>query len=225
MRQFEGCELKRCRLIHPEVTVGHLRGLRSAEDEGGEELLEAPVPLKAVRPVDYPRMRYLAVDGRCVYDWATAEQWSSYSAELDAQRDCLKACDPVAEMLSSAGEAEEREEEGTASEHEGTCEGRPTPGNVPYLQLAVARQPELLAHCFACLSLADVAHVAAASSGLRRAAQGSSELRRRLKEGRSATTAELARKKAADKRKKQRNAHIPSNDKVDGFARGGKGFG
>jgi len=219
IRKFEGCELKRCRLFHAAVTVGHLRGLQSGHDEGAEVLLEPPTPLKAVRPVDYPRIRFLSVDGRCVYDWARADQWSDYSAEMDSQRSCLKMCETVAEVSLAGAEGEEAD--GTNGEGE---EG-PGQEKMPHLQLAMARQPDVLLHCSALLALLDLVHLSEVSCSLRRAVQGAPELRRRLKEGRSAVTAALARKKVAEKRKKQRNAHIASSDKVDGFARGGNGYG
>lgn len=219
MRAFGGCELKRCRQQHAAVTVGHLRALEPTLDEDLEVPLEPMVSLRAVRPVDYPRMRYISVDGRCVFDWAHVGQWRNYSAEMDAQRSSLKVCDSVAGMAISrhvASIEEEGEEEGAEVDEE----HRTSTGKVPRILAAVARQQEVLVSLSAALPLLDLLHLGEACSELRRAMQSAPELRRRLKEARSAATAGLARKRIKAEQKKQRNAHKPSNDRVDAYSRG-----
>jgi len=93
-------------------------------------------------------------------------------------------------------------------------------GKVPRILAALARQQEVLVSLSAALPLLDLLHLGEACSELRRAMQSAPELRRRLKEARSAATAVLARKRIKAEQKKQRNAHKPSNDRVDAYSRG-----
>ena len=226
IRSFEGCPLKRCKLIHPAVTVGHLRGLvtENTKDDPAEVILMEPISLRLLRSADFPRIRYISVDGRCVFDWSNAELWRVYAAELDLQRATMKVCEAVLELsvgesfLDTGVDADKIQKDLQTNAVNVTA--RPSA-----LQRLIQQCHDAITSCFSYLSLKDLICVSSCSTVLRQDLHNVPELRRRIQKGKSNVAASEARKKADQKRKRQIQAHIGNSDKVDAFARGGRSGG
>ena len=91
-RSFEGCSLKRCKKVHPDVTVGHLRTLNSDTADGSS--VEVPlvgVSLRDLPPGAYHTIHFIGCDGRCVYDWQHTATWKNYLHEQAQDKVLLHA--------------------------------------------------------------------------------------------------------------------------------------
>ena len=111
LRTFEGCQLKRCKFLHPPLStcVGHLRNIQSTSGtstngnvNGNDEvLLTEPINLRDIKPSLYKYIHFISCDGRCVYDWKNSLQWVHYVKE---ELEFLKSYDmKVVNSGASAG--------------------------------------------------------------------------------------------------------------------------
>jgi hypothetical protein len=229
LRLFEGCTVKRCRLPHPIVTIGHLHFVPGPSDACTEEFeLSEPTVLVSVRPADYPRIRFMSVSGRCVFDWANPSLWQDYTLDLDSIKSADKVPAGAGLKLPEIAEGIETESEDdgeSSSEEEATALARDASRPVAprheceqeaSLLAVLATHPRALFGVFAALTLPEFARLQECSTDMRHALHST----RRYKELKSAADAEKARRRVEDKRKRHRQAFIGRDKKVDAYARG-----
>ena len=224
LRLFEGCSIKRCRLPHSLVSVGHLRQVPIPTEfsSASEVELDNPVPLVSVSGADYARIRFLAVGSRCVFDWANADLWQSYAQELDSAKCVIKSSIGATVLSKVAENSDESDGEhgiDILDETEKLIDLHVRNDTTCIFETIINQHPRALLFCFAALTLTDVAQLTQCNSGIRRAMFSVS----RYKELKSVMATEYARRRQDEKRKRHKQAFVGNDSKVDAFARGGGG--
>lgn len=84
----EMCGNKKCRIFHPSSTIAHLRGVPLPGD-GDAEMEDVacnePILLHSVETRQLSRIRFISVDGRCVFDATQPGVWDSWYTERNQQ--------------------------------------------------------------------------------------------------------------------------------------------
>lgn len=100
------CTSKKCRFSHDCVSIAsQMRGIKMSDEEDLEILCEDGISIYDISPDDYTRVRFISVNGTCVFDFSDIGIWLNYSNERDKQ---IKLKD---EPLPSLREEEESDEE------------------------------------------------------------------------------------------------------------------
>lgn len=221
------CSAKRCRLLHGPSPIAHLKGVCYRDEggdgngvaEAGEELAcdSSPVALSDLSTKNYRRLSFLAVGGVCVFDYTDPSVWERYSASLVVS--CAVAVDPRAPIAEGEDEDEDRDDFGeNEDEKEGAAQRRPFEFTIVSKE-GVARG--LLSCVLSFLSVRDVfASFVFVSHKARKGVLSDSEMRLRRRAAFGDVSSLLSKKSKAEKKKRNKQAYIGSQDKVDAYARG-----
>jgi hypothetical protein len=78
----EECSVKKCKFVHA-TNIAHLKGmeLNFLTKQPTENMCVGPVPFDNVTSKDFAAIRFIAVNGTCVYDFSFPEVWVKWQAE------------------------------------------------------------------------------------------------------------------------------------------------
>ena len=79
----DSCSLKKCKLGHRGASVSHLSGVYGGDipSKPNETMCERPVLLADVAARDAKRIKFISIDGRCVFDYLCPENWNNFVFE------------------------------------------------------------------------------------------------------------------------------------------------
>lgn len=217
------CSAKRCRLVHVPSPIAHLKGVCFRDEGGGgaeadEELAcdSSPVALSDLSTKDYKRLSFVALGGVCVFDYADTTAWERYSASLVVS--CAVAVDPRAPIAE--GEDEDGDEEVGEEDDETSRDQRPP----PFECMIVSKQGVALGLLSCVLSFLSVRDVFGSfvfvCHKVRKGVLSDALVRLRKRAAFGDVSSLLSKKSKAQKKKRNKQAYIGAQDKVDAYARG-----
>jgi hypothetical protein len=85
----EACSIKRCRFSHDCKTLLLYSDVRISENETEEGLCDGPILIQNLRNKDLGRIRFVMMNGNCIYDWMHNDVWEEFLSRSQS----LKASD------------------------------------------------------------------------------------------------------------------------------------
>jgi hypothetical protein len=240
--KLEECDNRKCKLSHVADTLLKVRGI--INDEGLDQMTikqcTQPVLLQSLSQKDSLRIRYVALNGSCIFDFEHLEVWEKWCEERSIY---LKQVEPVDTVLHVIPENEDVTENIRVlcvdNEHElsGDLSQQLTELNLNHTPFPIhthitSNDHFVSSSCVAILSVVttflsnqEVLHLLSSGRILKRHLLEDIIIRRRYRECQSLIALNVSKQRKSDKKSKGKQANVRRNDKKDAFARGGNGIG
>jgi hypothetical protein len=245
--RLEKCTQKKCKYTH-ETNIAHLSDLNCdpQEERPTEPLCAGPIFLNDVPKKDYSRLRFIAVNGACVYDHLFPDVWSQWSAQravVTAALDKSKL-PPIAEAAEASRTRLKSDGEDSAECGDEELDGsRPRDSAMDDLSQsvqglilsgpdfsaffldpdhqAIAPFASIITSIMLQLNAQDAGKLALANKAMHAQSLKTEIFRLRRREGMAAYVVEQSKAKKQEKKKKAKQANVKKDSKKDAFARGG----
>jgi hypothetical protein len=244
-------------MSHVTDTLLNVRGI--IDDEGLDLLsikqCNQPVLIQSLSQKDSLRIRYVSLNGSCIFDFEHLEVWEKWCVERSIY---LKQVEPVDTSLHIIHENEDfvedlgsphvdndiERDDGDISHQLNELNLNPTPhtditttddaDRIPFPILAhiTSEDHSVSTSCVSILSATtsflsnqEVLHLLSSGRIFKRHLLEDLIIRRRYRECQSIIALNVSKQRKSDKKSKGKQANVRRNDKKDAFARGGNGIG
>ena len=231
--RLEKCPQKKCKLLH-HTNISHLGSLQCPnEDKTTESICDGPLNIQSIARKDYSKLRFIAVDGICVYDHLYPNVWSDWwelrteaiksldTSKLASIPETIdKNCDDELESIVKNNESLEDTIAMNLQQATLTSVGLTEFFLKPENQ-AITPFYTIVSHIILFLSPNEAGRLALTNKTLYHQCLKTEIYRLRKREGHAAFIAHHSKEKKMEKKKKVKQANTKKDSKKDGFARGG----
>ena len=213
---------KGCRFSHDTETLEVIEGVGSIEEDV-ERAVIGPFDLRSITTKRYARIAFIVVDGVLIFDHKRDSVWlESEFSRSKSRSSSLVDVPPAASVSTNIGEGEGEEAFDSGSVQkcapslEEASANAATDMSAALLLKALKREIDRVSMF---LEDHEMARVREVSKDVKAYVASSSMIRSRLREAQNLMAGVLAKRKKSEKKKKQKMTK--TQDKKDGFARGG----